>query len=98
MSKPWFDPATGDLLFDDYVAEMPSYRKIMQDEVVSEDEVDRQAGTVLALLRRLEDALTPEQKELVTEALCELAVLNELQLKALGLVPRRDSQQTEAVR
>lgn len=83
MSKPWFDPETGILLFDEYVVEMPSFRKILEDDVITDSELLEQASRVAELFRALEDALPPEAKELATEALCELAVLSAIQHKHL---------------
>lgn len=77
--KPWFDPKTGFLLLDEYVAEMSSYQGVMADGVVSDQELSEQAQRVTSLLKRLETALSPDMKVLATEALCELAVLHSLQ-------------------
>lgn len=78
MSKPWFDADTGVLLLDEYVMEMPTFKKIMADEVVTTEEMISQAQRVTSLLRELEGKLSAEDKELVTQALCELAVLHAL--------------------
>jgi hypothetical protein len=76
--KPWFDPETGDVLLDDYVVEMDSYRTIVADGMVTDVEIHEQAQRVVALLRQLEEMLSPEAKQVATDALCELAVLNVL--------------------
>ena len=81
MSKPWFDPDSGAPLFDQYVGEMPSFRKIVADEVITNDELSGQARKVASLLQELEGRLSPDEKSLVTEALCELAVLHALHAK-----------------
>ncbi len=83
MDKPWFDPQTGTLMLDEYVAEIDSYRRIVEDEVITDAELVEQTQRVASLLRRLEETLSPEAKSLATEALCELAVLNALQVKRL---------------
>ena len=83
MNKPWFDPQTGTLLLDEYVAEIDSYRRIVEDEMITDAELVEQTQRVASLLRRLEETLSPEAKSLATEALCELAVLNALQVKRL---------------
>ncbi len=83
MDKPWFDPQTDTLMLDEYVAEMDSYRRIVEDEAITDAELVEQTQRVASLLRRLEEALSPEAKSLATEALCELAVLNALQVKRL---------------
>ena len=86
MNKPWFDPQTHVLLLDEYVTEMASYQQAVADEVITDEELTAQAHKVTALLQELEDALTPETKELATRALCELAVLSALQRKRLDAV------------
>lgn len=83
MDKPWFDPQTGMLLFDEYVAEMLSFKKIMADGVITGGELTEQAQKVTSLLRELDATLAPAAKQLVTEALCELAVLYALHRKRL---------------
>jgi hypothetical protein len=83
MDKPWFDPETGTLLIDEYVVEMDSYRRIVEDEMITDHELVEQAKRVASLLRQLEGALSPEAKAIATEALGELAVLNALQVKRL---------------
>jgi len=75
MDKPWFDPKTGVLMLDEYVAEMPSFKKIMADNVVTDDEILSHANRVSELLHQMEAALPADVKPLATEALCELAVL-----------------------
>lgn len=74
MKRPWFDSSTGLLLLDDYVAGSPSFQKIMQDQVVTQEEVEEQGRRTVELLKRLESMLSPEAHEAATEALCELAV------------------------
>jgi hypothetical protein len=79
MDKPWFDARTGTLLLDEYVASMPSFQKVMQDGVVTDNEIAEIAHKTVALLRQLEEMLSPEAKAVATEALCQLAVLYALQ-------------------
>src|SRR5215213_798603 len=83
MDKPWFDQETGTLLLDEYVVELNSYQRIVEDETITDAELDEQTQRVTSLLRQLEEALSPEAKALATEALGELAVLNALQVKRL---------------
>jgi hypothetical protein len=83
MDKPWFDQETGTLLLDEYVLEMDSYRRIVEDETITDEELLEQTQRVASLLRQLEEALSPEAKAIATEALGELAVLNALQVKRL---------------
>lgn len=81
MSKPWFDSKSGILLLDEYVVEMPSFQRICQDEVITEEELQEHVTRTTDLLRKLENMLSPEAKAVATEALCELAVMYSLQRK-----------------
>jgi hypothetical protein len=83
MDRPWFDQETGTLLLDEYVVELNSYQRIVEDETITDAELDEQTRRVTSLLRQLEEALSPEAKALATEALGELAVLSALQVKRL---------------
>ena len=83
MDRPWFDEQTGTLLLDDYVVEMDSYRRIAEDESITDAELLDQTQRVISLLQQLEEELSPEAKALATEALSELAVLSALQVKRL---------------
>ena len=83
MDRPWFDQETGTLLLDEYVVEMDSYRRIVEDETITDAELDEQTKRVTSLLRQLEETLSPEAKAIATEALGELAVLNALRVKRL---------------
>jgi flagellin-specific chaperone FliS len=83
MDRPWFDRETGTLLLDEYVVEMDSYRRIVEDEAITDDELVEQTQRVASLLQHLEETLSPEAKALATEALGELAVLSALQVKRL---------------
>jgi hypothetical protein len=83
MDRPWFDEQTGTLLLDDYAVEMDSYRRIAEDESITDAELLDQTQRVISLLQQLEEELSPEAKALATEALSELAVLSALQGKRL---------------
>jgi flagellin-specific chaperone FliS len=83
MDKPWFDQQTGTLLLDEYVVEMDSYRRIVEDEAITDAELVEQTQRVTSLLQQLEEVLSPEAKAIATEALGELTVLNALQVKRL---------------
>jgi hypothetical protein len=81
--RPWFDQETGTLLLDEYVLEQDSYRRIVEDETITDAELVEQTQRVTSLLQQLEGALSPEAKAIATEALSELAVLSTLQVKRL---------------
>jgi flagellin-specific chaperone FliS len=91
MDRPWFDQETGTLLLDEYVVEMDSYRRIVEDEAITDAELIEQTQRATSLLRRLEEVLSPEAKTIATETLGELTVLNALQVKRLqaaSMLPR----------
>ena len=79
MIRPWFDAETGVLKLDEYVEAMPSFQKVVQDGLVTDDELEQHALRVVGLLRQLDERLPDDLKALATAALCELAVLYALQ-------------------
>jgi len=81
--RPWFDRETGALMLDEYVVEMDSYRRIVEDTIITDAELIEQTQRVTSLLQQLEETLSLEAKAIATEALGELAVLNALQVKRL---------------
>ena len=83
MDKPWFDPQTGTLMLDEYVVELDSYRRILEDGTITDAELAEQTQRVTSLLQQLEGSLSPEVKAIATVALGELTVLNALQVKRL---------------
>ena len=88
--RPWFDQETDTLLLDEYVVEMDSYKRIVEDGKITDTEFLEQTLRVATLLRQLEDALSPKAKVLATEAFGEIAVLNALQalrLQASSALP-----------
>ena len=88
--KPWFDQETDVLLIDEYIVEMDSYQRIVEDGKITDTELLEQTLRVATLLRQLEEALSPEAKALATEAFGEVAVLNALQalrLQASSALP-----------
>jgi hypothetical protein len=54
MDKPWFDQESGTwMMLDEYVGQMASCRRIVEDETITEDELDEQIKRVASLLRAL---------------------------------------------
>lgn len=78
MEKPWFDADSGDLLMDRYVADSPSYQRVLADDRIEDQELAEQAQRVSDLFARLEGQLPPEAHDAFTDAMSELAVLNAL--------------------
>lgn len=70
-----FFDESGTLNIDDLILEQPSFQKIMEDGVVTDEELAEQKERVIALLKKLEQKLTPEQIDLVRELLAEISVL-----------------------
>ena len=90
MDRPWFDQETDVLLIDEYIVEMDSYKRVVEDGKITDTEFLEQTLRVVTLLRQLEEALSPEAKVLATEAFGEMAVLNALQalrLQASSALP-----------
>ena len=88
--RPWFDQETDVLIIDEYIAEMDSYKRIVEDGKITDTELLEQTLRVVTLLRQLEDALSPEAKAIATEAFGEMSVLNTLQalrLQAASAMP-----------
>lgn len=65
----------GVLNLDETIMEKDSFRKIMEDGIVTDDEILLQANHITSLLHRIEEICTPEQVTLVNETLAELSVL-----------------------
>ena len=63
------------LNIDDLILLQPSFKKIMEDGVVTDEELAEQKERVIALLKKLEQNLTPEQRDQVRELLAEISVL-----------------------
>lgn len=70
----------GILNIDEMIIESPSFRKIMEDGTVTEEELVEQSERVLTLLRKMESKFNEEQiaeiKELLVEANVLQAVYN----------------------
>ena len=65
----------GLLDIDSMVADMPSFRNIMEDGIVTDEEIAAQSKAVVDLLHKVEESCTPGQLALFKEALAELSVL-----------------------
>lgn len=76
--KKLFDEETGYLIIDELAMKRDSYRKVLEDNVVTEDELKEQADLVIDYLKKLDQKLDDEEKELVTDLICEMAVLYEI--------------------
>ena len=70
----FFDDS-GTLNIDELIAEQPSFIKIMEDGIVTEDELLEQSKHIENLLRDLESDAPPEIIEKVRHLLAEISVL-----------------------
>ena len=76
--KRLFDEKNDFLILDEIVYEKESFKAIVQDGVVSDDEIMKQSEVVISLLKRIEAELNDEQEEMVIDAISELAVLYQI--------------------
>lgn len=74
--KEVFFNEDGSLKINETIMNQPSYVKIMEDGVVTADELEEQSRRVLSIFRKIEDTFNDEQKMLVQELLVESNVLN----------------------
>lgn len=72
--ESFFDEA-GNLNINDLILQQPMYVKIMEDGVVTEEELSEQKKRVSSLLKQLEKNSSSEQIKIVRELLAELSVL-----------------------
>lgn len=70
-----FFDESGGLNIDDLILQQPSFQKIMEDGIVTEEELLEQKERVIALLKKFEQNSTPEQIDQVRELLAEISVL-----------------------
>ena len=66
---------SGGLNIDDFILEQDSFKKIMADGIVTEEEMAEQSKRVIALLKSFEKTASPEQIELMRKLLTEISVL-----------------------
>lgn len=74
--KEVFFNEDGSLKINETIMNQPSFMKIMEDGVVTADELEEQSRRVLSIFRKIEDTFNEEQKMLVQELLVESNVLN----------------------
>ena len=65
----------GFLNVEDLIMNSPSFQKIMEDNTITEEEIQTQSDFVISLLTQLESTCSEEQKELLRRLLAELCVL-----------------------
>ena len=65
----------GILCIDELVSARPSFQKIMEDGIITNEEMEEQSDLVLSILNRIEKTFSPEQVREVEELLVEMSVL-----------------------
>lgn len=65
----------GILNLDELVAKRPTFQKIMEDQIVTDEEIDSQANLVINMLKDMEATFSAEQLKQVEDLLAELSVL-----------------------
>jgi len=65
----------GLLNIDDLIMEQPSFQKILEDGVVTDEELQEQSARVIASLKAFEQSASSEQIDKVREILAEVSVL-----------------------
>ncbi|OUN32067.1 hypothetical protein [Blautia sp. An81] len=73
-----FDAETGYLLLDEVVESKDSFKKIMEDGIITDEEMEDQVNRVIDRLKTMEEILSDYEKTLVLDAISELAVLYEM--------------------
>lgn len=74
MNNTFFDDS-GLLNIDDIIMQQPSFIKIMEDGIVTEEELNEQSQRVKSLLKTIEKTSTPETIEQIRELMAEISVL-----------------------
>lgn len=74
--KEFFFNEDGSLKINETIMNQPSFKKIMEDGVVTVEEIENQSELVVSLFRKIEDTFNEEQKKLVQDLLIESNVLN----------------------
>lgn len=80
MQNIFFD-SEGSLNINELIANHPSYIKILEDNVVTDEELKSQSDIVLELFKKIESVCNDEQKMLIKELLIETNVLNAIYKK-----------------
>lgn len=71
----FFDKETGLFNLDEQIHQHPGFQKIMEDQIVTDEEITEQSQLVIRLLKELEAELSPADLKKVGNAFIELGVL-----------------------
>ncbi len=66
----------GIFCLDELMATRPTFQKIMEDKMVTNEEINGQTGLVLELLQDIEQTFSPEQLSKIENLLAEFGVLS----------------------
>jgi hypothetical protein len=75
MKNIFFDNE-GSLNINEAIINHPSYQKILEDNIVTEEELKSQYEVVLSLFQRVEEECNEAQKNLIKDVLIETNILN----------------------
>lgn len=70
-----FIKENGLLDLDSIIINNPSYQKIMEDGIVTDEEIQEQAKKIDSMLKDMKSKYTPEQFEEVQKLIAEVSVL-----------------------
>ncbi|MDO5489781.1 MAG: hypothetical protein Q4F52_06695 [Bacteroidaceae bacterium] len=70
-----FITENGLLDLDSIIINNPSYQKIMEDGIVTDEEIQEQAKKIDSMLKDMKSKYTPEQFEEVQKLIAEVSVL-----------------------
>ena len=73
MNK-FFDES-GSLNMDELIMERPSFQKLMEDGVVTDEKIEEQGQRVKDLVLQMEPDFTPEQMDRIYDLVAEVSVL-----------------------
>ena len=65
----------GNLNIEDIVVNQPSFKHIIEDGIITEEEIVEQSQRVVAKIKEIEAIATPEVKEKMRQLLAEMSVL-----------------------
>lgn len=65
----------GNLNIEDIVVNQPSFKRIIEDGIITEEEIEEQSQRVVTKIKEIESIATPEVKEKMRELLAEMSVL-----------------------
>ena len=65
----------GMLNISDIVVNHPAYKAIMEDGIVTDEELQKQAEDTIKSLKRLEEICNEEQQNAILEAISQMSVL-----------------------